>query len=157
MRMTTLRLPFLNRPRSTEEEDVDADGESLFSRMEASFGHRLRAIREFVTSLMDLEFRQLLTPRMLPTLYLLGIFASAGAVIAYAIEGFAQSLVLGLVRLLLIGPVAFLVLVTLTRIALELCIAIFHVAMHVNELAGHAEDIADGIPRISFWKPRKKR
>ncbi len=156
--MTTLRMPFSNRPRSSDADDADAvDGESRFSRMEASVSHRLRALREFLMSLMDLEFRQLLTPRMLPTLYLLGILASAGAVIAYSIEGFAQSVLLGLVRLLLIGPIAFVVLVTLTRVALELCIAIFRVAMHVNELAGHAEDIADGIPRISFWKPRKKR
>jgi hypothetical protein len=158
MRMTTHRSLTLNRPAHEEEEEVETvDADSLYGRIESAVASRARSVREFLVSLTDLEFRQLLTPRMVPTLYLLGILGSAAAVIAYAAEGFAQSLGSGLVRLLLIGPFAFVTLVTVMRIALELCIAIFRVAIHVNELAGHAEDIADGIPRISFWKPRKKR
>lgn len=139
----------MNRRASPEDPEL--------APAEGALAARLTAARELLRGLFDLEFRQLLTPRMLPTLYLLGIAASGYAVVAYAVQGFAESLPLGLVRLLLIGPVAFLVLVTLLRVALELCIALFRIALHVNELAGHAEDIADGLPRISFWKPRRKR
>ncbi|HEX4896565.1 MAG TPA: DUF4282 domain-containing protein [Solimonas sp.] len=137
------------RPNPADESDT-ASGEGLLAQ-------RLASARELLRGLLDIEFRQLLTPRMLPTLYLIGIGASAYAVLAYAAEGFAQSTGLGLMRLLLVGPVAFVVLVILLRVALELCIALFRIALHVNELAGHAEDIADGLPRISFWKPRRKR
>ena len=153
--MSTLRLPFMTRPNL--EQDEPAEEESDAAGAMPAVVRRLSAVREFVVSLLDLEFRQLLTPRMVPTLYLLGILASGYGVVAYAVDGFSQSLTLGLVRLLLIGPIALIVLVTLTRVALELCIAIFRIAVHVNELAGHAEDIAGGIPRISFWKPRNKR
>lgn len=118
---------------------------------------KLAAAIDFLRQLFDMEFRRLLTPRMLPTIYLLAMLASAYGVVAYAIQGFAQSTTLGLVRLLLIGPVAFFVLVTLSRIALELCLVAFRIAVHVNEMAGHTEDLAGSMPRIQFWKTPRKR
>ncbi len=165
MRMLALRFPLMNRRLDPEDGETrpQADGDAPFAREAGTedatllLRQRAGAAKEFLRSLFDLEFRQLLTPRMLPTLYLLGILASAYAVLGYAIDGFSQSITSGFARLLLVGPVAFIVLVTLCRVALEFCIAIFRIAVHVNELAGHAEDIAEGIPRISFWKPRKKR
>jgi len=165
MRMLALRFPLMNRRLDPEDDETEAEDQGAAAPYavdadadEAAFWRqRWHAAQLFLRSLFDLEFRQLLTPRMLPTLYLLGIVASAYAVLGYVIEGFSHSIASGFVRLLLVGPVAFVVLVTLTRVALEFCIAIFRIAVHVNELAGHAEDIAEGIPRISFWKPRKKR
>jgi hypothetical protein len=118
---------------------------------------RLARFYEFGRSLCDFEFRELLTPRLMPTLYLLAIAASAYAVVAYAIDGFVASLTLGLTRALLVGPFAFLVLVTLSRVALELCAVVFRIAVHINEMAGHTEDIAGGLPRIQFWKSPKRR
>lgn len=112
---------------------------------------------EFLRGLFDLQFRRLLTPRMLPTLFVLAIGASAWAVLVYVAQGFAQSMGLGLLRLLLIGPIVFLVLVTLARVLLELCLAVFRIAVHASRMAGHTEDIAGGLPRIQFWKtPRRK-
>jgi len=113
--------------------------------------------REFLRNLFDLEFRQLLTPRMLPTLFVLAIVASALWVLAYIGQGFGDSLREGLLRLLLIGPLAFLCMVTLARVALELCLAIFRLAVHASRMAGHTEDIAGGLPRIQFWKSGKRR
>lgn len=112
---------------------------------------------EFLRNLFDLQFQRLLTPRMLPTLFVLAIVASALWVVAYAVQGFSTSLTDGLVRLLLVGPLAFLTLVTCARVALELCLAIFRLAVHASRMAGHTEDIAGGLPRITFWKsPRRK-
>jgi len=162
--MLALRYPLMNRRPDPEGDETETEEEAA-AQLDVDAGpddapfwrQRWHAAQVFLRSLFDLEFRQLLTPRMLPTLYLLGIVASAYAVLGYVIEGFSHSIASGFVRLLLVGPIAFVVLVTLTRVALEFCIAIFRIAVHVNELAGHAEDIAEGIPRISFWKPRKKR
>lgn len=114
-------------------------------------------LREFLRNLFDLQFKQLLTPRMLPTLFLLAIVASGIWVAAYVAEGFGISLVQGLLRLLLLGPAAFLTLVTLARITLELCLAIFRLAVYASRMAGHTEDIAGGLPRITFWKTGRKR
>ncbi len=112
---------------------------------------------DFLRNLFDLEFRRLLTPRMLPTLFSFAIIASALAVIGYVLEGFAASFGSGLIRLLLTGPLLFLVLVVLARVALEFCLAIFRIAVHVNKMAGHTEEIAGGLPRIQFWKPLRKK
>jgi len=113
--------------------------------------------REYLRNLFDLQFKQLLTPRMLPTLFLLAIVASAIWVVGYVAEGFSAGMFHGLLRLLLLGPAAFLTLVTLARIALELCLAIFRLAVHASRMAGHTEDIAGGLPRITFWKSGRKR
>jgi len=112
---------------------------------------------EFLRNLFDLQFQRLLTPRMLPTLFVLAIIASALWVVAYAVQGFSTSLTDGLVRLLLVGPLAFLTLVTCVRVALELCLAIFRLAVHASRMAGHTEDIAGGLPRITFWKSARKK
>ncbi len=122
-----------------------------------SLADRLDWIIEFVKGLADLEFRSLMTPRMMPALYLLGILASAWGVVTYAIEGFTISSSQGLVRVFLIAPVAFVVLVTLTRVALELCLVIFRIAVHINKMAGHTEEIAGGFPKITFWKSFKRK
>jgi uncharacterized membrane protein len=111
---------------------------------------------EFLLNLFDLEFRILLTPRVMPVIYALAIVASGVAVAAYALEGFSLSAGQGLVRLLL-SPLAFLVLVTTARIALEFCLVVFRIAVHVNKMAGHTEDLAGGLPLIQFWKPFRRR
>ena len=112
---------------------------------------------EFLRGLFDLEFRRLLTPRMMPALYLLAIIASALVVIGYAVEGFTVSLQLGLLRALLLAPLGFIVLVTLARVALEMCLVLFRIAVHINKMAGHTEEIAGGFPKIQFWKSFRRK
>lgn len=112
---------------------------------------------DYLRNLFDLQFKQLLTPRMLPTLFLLAILASGIWVAAYIADGFTKGLYQGLLRLLILGPAAFLTLVTLARITLELCLAIFRLAVYASRMAGHTEDIAGGLPRIQFWKSGRKR
>lgn len=119
--------------------------------MQADHGPADR-VREFFRGLLDLQFRHLITPRMLPTIYLLAIAASGYAVLAFAIEGFARSVVLGLFRLFVFAPVGFLVLVTVSRMTLEFLMVVFRIAVDVSEMAGHTGDIASGLPRIQFWK-----
>lgn len=112
---------------------------------------------DFMRSLFDFEFRRLLTPRLTPALYVFAIAAIALAVAAYVAAGFGLSMHIGLLRLLLIGPLAFLVLVVMARVALEFCLVVFRIAVHVNKMAGHTEEIAGGLPRIQFWKPFRRR
>jgi hypothetical protein len=114
-------------------------------------------VADFLRNLFDLQFRRLMTPRMLPTLFIFAIIASALAAVGYVLQGFALSPSSGLIRLFLTGPLAFLVLVVLARVALEFCLATFRIAVHVNKMAGHTEEIAGGLPRIQFWKPLRKK
>lgn len=117
----------------------------------------LANIRSLLVSLADLDFRQMVAPRMLPTLYLLSILAAAYAVLGYAVDGFATSPARGWSRLLLVAPVAFVFMVALSRVALEACLALFRLAAHVEVLSGHAEDIAGGLPRIQFWRAFRRK
>lgn len=110
-----------------------------------------RRAGEFLRALFDLEFREWLTPRMVPMLYLLAIIGCGYIALDYVIEGFARSLTAGLLHLLL-SPLLFLLLVTLSRVGLETCLVLFRLAAHLSEMAGHTEEIAGGLPRINFWR-----
>lgn len=134
--------------RPTDGEEEQASG---LSDWVAKAGDYLR-------NLFDLQFRRLMTPRMLPTLFVVSIIGSVLWVVTYVIQGFAKSAGEGLLRLLLIGPLAFFTLVTCARVALELCLAVFRMAVHTSRMSGHTEDIAGGLPRIQFfWKGGRRK
>jgi hypothetical protein len=119
----------------------------------------LSETRRLVVGLMDVQFRQMLTPRMLPTIYLLGIVLAAMLTLYLIVHGFRDGWFTGLVWLLLLGPAVFLALVGALRIGLEIVLAIFRLVVHVERLdevahtiQGQTEEIAEDLPRIQFWR-----
>lgn len=119
----------------------------------------LTETRRFVAGLGDVQFRQLLTPRMLPTIYVLGIALSAMLTLYLIVHGFRDDWLTGLAWLLLLGPAVFLALVGALRIGLEFLLAIFRLVVHVERLdevahtiQGQTEEIAEDLPRIQFWR-----
>ncbi|MGB1579949.1 MAG: DUF4282 domain-containing protein [Nevskiales bacterium] len=125
---------------------------------------------EYLQGLADLQFRSILTTRMLPTIYVLGIVLSALACISLVANGFQGGFLPGLAWLLILGPAAFLALVTLWRIILELCFAFFQLLYMlqnmsgvVDRISGQTDQIGDvveqvstDLPRITFWRSRKR-
>ena len=134
----------------------DPDPQSESAEPAPTLGERMRhwprQLGDYLRALADFGFEQWLTPRMAPVLYGLGVAGSAYLVAIFIIDGFTHSLLNGFVRLLLIGPVLLLLLVTLLRVVLEICLVLFRIAMHLSDMAGHTEEIAGGLPRITFWK-----
>lgn len=116
-----------------------------------------RNLRDYWRALTDFGFEQWLTPRMAPMLYVLGVLGSLYMVVMYVLDGFSQTATIGMGRLLLIGPVAFLVSVTLIRVALEICLVLFRIAAQLSAMADHTEEIAGGLPRITFWKSWRRK
>jgi hypothetical protein len=119
----------------------------------------LTETRRFVVGLSDVQFRQLLTPRMLPTIYVLGIALAAMLTLYLIVDGFRDGWLAGIVWLLLLGPAVFLALVGALRIGLEFLLAIFRLVLHVERLdevahtiQGQTEEIAEDLPRIQFWR-----
>jgi hypothetical protein len=119
----------------------------------------LSETRRFVVGLTDMQFRQMLTPRMLPTIYLLGIVLAAMLTLYLIAHGFRDGWFTGLAWLLLLGPAVFLALVGALRIGLEIVLAIFRLVVHVERLdevahtiQGQTEEIAEDLPRIQFWR-----
>lgn len=77
--------------------------------------------------------------------------------------GFRQSWWLGAVWLFVAGPALFLAVVTAVRVFLEFVMTVFRIAFflesmgsQVDSLAGQTEEIAEDLPRIQFWRSRKR-
>lgn len=122
--------------------------------------------QRFVAGLFDFQFREMVTTRMLPTIYALGILLGLLLTLYLVVQAFQTSLLKGLVWVLLLGPAVFLALVAALRIGLEFLLAIFRLVLHVERLdeiahriQGQTEEIATDLPRIRFWRsftrPRK--
>lgn len=147
----TVAHPTLSRMKGDHEIPMhEGDGPAGVAerRVRRWAGHLL----DYGRALTDFGFQQWLTPRMAPMLYGLGVAGSLYGVVMYVLDGFSQSSSIGMGRMLLIGPVAFLVAVTLIRIALEICLVLFRITVQLSAMAGHTEEIAEGMPRITFWK-----
>ncbi|MFA5938583.1 MAG: DUF4282 domain-containing protein [Sinimarinibacterium sp.] len=123
-------------------------------------------IRRLVIGLMDVQFSEMLTPKLLPTIYSLGIVFSALLTLYLVAMGFRESWGHGVAWLVLLGPASFIALVGALRMGLELMLAIFRLVVHVERLDeiahrihGQTEEIAEDLPRIQFWRaftrPRK--
>jgi hypothetical protein len=119
----------------------------------------LAETRRFVVGLADVQFRQMLTPRMLPAIYLLGIVFAAMLTLYLIVQALRDDWISGLLWLLLLGPAVFLALVGALRIGLEFVLALFRLVVHVERLdevahtiQGQTEEIAEDLPRIQSWR-----
>ncbi|MEQ1439387.1 DUF4282 domain-containing protein [Fontimonas sp. SYSU GA230001] len=116
-------------------------------------------IRRLVLGLADVQFSEMLTPRLLPTIYGLGIVFAALLTLYRIAMGFRESWGQGVAWLVIVGPATFLAVVGALRIGLEFMLAIFRVVVHVERLDeiahrihGQTEEIAEDLPRIQFWR-----
>lgn len=115
--------------------------------------------RRLLRGLADLQFREMVTPRMLPTIYGAGLVLAALLTLYLVAVAFRDSWGEGMAWLLLLGPAVFISLVGALRIGLEFLLAIFRLALHVERLDdiahrihGQTEEIAEDLPRIQFWR-----
>lgn len=90
----------------------------------------------FLSSLFDVSFRHLITPRIIKVLYVLvmiGIGIGALIGVIAGLVTLADEPVAGIVVLILVPPVALLYLIY-ARVGLEIVIALFHVMQNTSEL-----------------------
>ena len=108
--------------------------------------------RGFLRELFDLQFTTVLATRMMPGVYALGI-ALAGLFTLYlTYRGFRSSPWEGVAWVVLLGPAAFIGLVTALRITLEFVLALFRVAWHVERVAGSTRELSHHMPRFGLWR-----
>ncbi len=114
-------------------------------------------------NLFDVQFTTVVTTRMVPAIYSMALILSALATLYGIVWAFDSSWLLGAVWLLLIGPAIFLGLITTVRVLLEFVLTVFRIAValesvggQVDSIAGQTEEIAEDLPRIRFWKTRRK-
>ena len=109
-------------------------------------------IRGFFRDLLDLQFSTFMATRMLPVVYVFGI-ALAAIFVGYVVYGrFQESRAMGLLWAFLLGPAAFIGLVTALRLTLEFVMAVFRVAWYVEQVASHTQVVSEELPRFGFLR-----
>lgn len=88
----------------------------------------------FFASLFDLSFTEFVTPRIIKVLFLLAIILLAVGALGVIVNGFANSLLLGLAALVF-SPILFLLYVLCVRVWLEVIIIMFRIADNTRQTA----------------------
>jgi hypothetical protein len=89
--------------------------------------------RAVFTLLFDFSFQRFLTPRLVRVLYSLSLLAAVLSSLAWMGSGFREGFMTGLFTLIT-GPVAFFIYVLTARVMMELVLAIFRIAEHIEKL-----------------------
>jgi hypothetical protein len=89
----------------------------------------------FFGSLFDFSFTTFITSKIIKLLYALSVVGAGLGALAFIIGGFSNSVGLGVVMLLIGGPLYFLIVVIYARVFLEIIIVLFRMAEHIAELA----------------------
>jgi hypothetical protein len=88
----------------------------------------------FFGSLFDYSFSSFITSRIIKVLYALTTVVVALWTLTIVLLAFRSSTGLGLVALLVAGPIFFLIMMIYVRVALELLMAIHRIHEHVDEI-----------------------
>jgi MFS family permease len=87
----------------------------------------------FLKKLFDLEMKESITLGIIKTLYTIGI-AIAGIVgVAFVVTAFRQNFAMGLVYVIA-APIAFLLLVVVLRVVLELLMTLFKIEENTRKI-----------------------
>ena len=91
--------------------------------------------KSFISSLFDFSFTDFITPKIISTLYIIGvIFAIIGS-LAFIVVGFTQGIGAGIVALLL-SPIYFALMVIFIRVYMEIIIILFKINEGISRLSG---------------------
>lgn len=103
-----------------------------------------------LSGVFDLSFDKLVTPKVIKFIYVMVLLFSAITYLGYTAFAFQVSAGLGILVLVIIGPLAFLVTAILWRMVLELAIAIFKIAENTGRIAG---PVSTAVPPSSTPSP----
>jgi hypothetical protein len=93
---------------------------------------------DLLQSLFDFSFSQFVSPKIIRLLFGLSILFAALLAFFFVMVGFKASIWFGVFALLIGAPLTFLLMVSYSRVALELVLAIFRVVDHVDNIDGPA-------------------
>lgn len=123
----------------------------------------LRQLQALLQGLFDWQFQRILTTRMVPAIYALGLALIAVLSLYFVLRATQESLLATALWLLLFGPALFIAGAVTLRISMEVILSLFRMARAVEELSvvvhtigGQTQEIASDLPRIQFWRARRK-
>lgn len=102
----------------------------------------MNAQHGLLSGLFDLSFDKLVTPKIIKFVYVIVLIFGAVTYLGYTVFAFEVAPALGVLVLIIIGPLAFLITAILWRMTLELAIAIFKIAENTGRGAQPASTVA---------------
>jgi uncharacterized membrane protein len=96
----------------------------------------------FFGGMFDLSFRSFVTPRLISTIYLLGIIPNILIALGVITSGFRGGLLSG-ISALIVGPIVFFIGVVFLRISLEMIVVLFKVAESTIQTAENTRPSRD--------------
>lgn len=143
--------------------DADDSGPGRPEPGEAGYRTVVGALADIFSSLLDVQLRTIVTTQLTPVIYVFLVFSVAFLNLYFAVQAFDRSQAFGLFWTVIVMPVMFIAGVIAVRVALEVIICIFRIVMHMEALAeqlhtlrGQTEVIVEDLPRIQFWRTRKR-
>jgi len=124
------------------EKPAEKAAPSATPRGESLAGSVWSEARALFALLFDFSFKRFLTPRLVRVLYSLSLLAAVLSALAWMASGFTEGVMRGLFTLIT-GPVAFLLYVLTARVLMEVVLAIFRIAEHIEKLPSSRADTDD--------------
>lgn len=108
----------------------------------------------FLKSLLDFEFKELITLKIIKVLYMIGIIAAGIVGIMIFAKAFSQSFTTGLLHVIA-APIVFLLIVVISRVIMELLMTLFRIEENTRKEQLQAEAVEDEAK--SVIKPAKTK
>lgn len=107
----------------------------------------------FFASLFDYSFSSFITPRIIKILYVLTTIVVALWTLAIILFAFKASKALGVLTLLIFGPLYFVIAMIYARVGLEVLIAFFRIHSDVDEINRRGGDTPATAPATTAAAP----
>jgi len=101
----------------------------------------------FFKSLLDFEFKELVTLKIIKFLYMIGILAGGVVGIMTFVKAFRQTFAVGLLHVIA-APIVFLLIVIISRIKMELLMTLFRIEENTRKEQPQA-DVVEAEPAAS--------
>jgi hypothetical protein len=88
----------------------------------------------FLASLFDVDFKSLITTKVIKVLYILSMILIGLGALAFVVAAFANSVAGGLIVLIIVAPLVSLLYLIYVRVLLEIVIAVFRIMETNTEL-----------------------
>ncbi len=92
--------------------------------------------KDLLDALLDLSFRTAITPKVIRWLYIIGLVASALFAARWALTAFSTNGIFSGIVSLALAPIVFALYALVTRVFLEITVAIFRIADALTKNGG---------------------
>ena len=107
----------------------------------------------FLASLFDVEFKSLITTKVIKVLYILSMIGIGLVALAFVVAAFNNNAAAGLLVLIIVAPLMSLLYLIYVRVLLEIVIAVFRIMETNTELVALQRGSGGGGPGVAAPSP----